>query len=60
MGTLVGVFVGPSGALYTEKASSFVGIPVDIFVYTLVGIFVSTFVREFVGQISRFACSVLF
>ena len=36
------------------------GISVDIFVYTLVGIFVSTFVREFVGQISRFACSVLF
>ena len=40
------------------------GISVDIFVYTLVAIFVSTFVRErereFVGQISRFACSVLF
>ena len=40
---------GPSGVLYTEKASTFVGISVDIFVYTLVGIFVSAFVREFVG-----------
>ena len=35
------------------------GISVDIFVYTPVWIFVNTFVREFVGQISRFACSVL-
>ena len=34
------------------------GISVDIFMYTPVCIFVSTFVREFVGQISRFACSV--
>ena len=51
---------GPSGVLYTEKASTFVGIFVDIFVYIFVGIFVSTFVREFVGQISRFAWSVLF
>ena len=58
--TLVGVFVGILWCVCTEKASTFVGISVDIFVYTLVGIFVSTFVREFVGQISRFACSVLF
>ena len=34
------------------------GVSVDIFVYTVVGIFVSTFVREFMGQILRFACSV--
>ena len=37
--------------LYTEKASTFVGISVEIFVYTPVCIFVNTFVREFVGQI---------
>ena len=43
-----------------KRTSTFMGISVDIFVYTLVGIFVSTFVREFVGRISRFACSVLF
>ena len=42
-----------------KKTSTFVGISVDIFVYTPVCIFVSTFVREFVGQISQFACSVL-
>ena len=46
-------------AFYTDKASTCVGISVDIFVYTPVCIFVSTFVREFVGQISRFACSAL-
>ena len=50
---------GPSSAFCTDKASTFVGISVDIFVYTPVCIFVSTIVREFVGQISRFACSVL-
>ena len=47
--TLGGVSVGPSGAFYTEKPSTFVGISVDIFVYTPVCTFVSTFV----GQISR-------
>ena len=41
------------------KPQPLAGISVDIFVYTPVCIFVSTFVREFVGQISRFACSVL-
>ena len=41
--TLVGVFVGILWCvLHTEKASVFVGISVDIFVYTLVGIFVGT------------------
>ena len=37
---------GPSSALYIDKASTFVGISVDIFVYTPVCIFVSTFVRS--------------
>ena len=45
---------------FTQTSSTFVGISVDIFAYTPVCIFMSTFVREFVGQISRFACSVLF
>ena len=43
-----------------KKNSTFVGISVDIFVYTPVCIFVSAFVREFVGQISRFACLCFF
>ena len=50
---------GPSSVFYTEKTSTFVVISVDIFMCTPVRIFESTFVREFVGQISRFACSVL-
>ena len=45
---------------FAQKASTFVGISVDIFMYTPVCIFVSTFLRQFVGQSSRFACSVLF
>ena len=45
---------------FTQKSSAFVGISVDIFVHIPVCIFVSTFVREFVGQMSRFACSVQF
>ena len=58
--TLVGVFVGTLWCvLRRKKNSTFAGISVDIFVYTPVCIFVSTFVREFVGQISRFECSVL-
>ena len=41
----------------TQKSSILVGISVDIFVYTPVCIFLSTFVREFVG--SNFAVRVL-
>ena len=44
----------------TQKASTFVGISVDIFVYAPVCVFASTFVREFVCRISWFACSVPF
>ena len=40
-----------------KKTSTFMGISVDIFVYTPVCIFVSTFVREFVGHISRLSLS---
>ena len=39
--------------LLTPKASTFVGIFVDIFVYTPVCIFARIFVREFGGQILR-------
>ena len=45
---------------FTLKSSTFVGISVDTVIYAPMCMFVSTFVREFVGQISRFACSVLF
>ena len=45
---------------FTQSSSTFVGISVGIFVYTPVCIFLSTFVREFVGQMLQFACAVLF
>ena len=48
--TLVGVFVGILWCALHRKKSTFVGISVDIFVYTPVCIFVSNFVRELVGQ----------
>ena len=44
--TLVGVFVGTSLVRLAQKASTFVGIFVDIFVYTPMRIFVSTLVRD--------------
>ena len=49
----LGVFVGTLWCVLhrAKKTSTFVGISVDIFVYTPVCIFVSTSVREFVGQI---------
>ena len=45
---------------FAQKTPNFVGIFVDIFVCSPMCTFVSTLVREFVGQISRFAISVLF
>ena len=55
-----GSLLGDPVVRFAQKSSTSLGISVGIFVYTPVCIFVSTFVREFVGQVSRFACSVLF
>ena len=61
MSTVVGVFVeGPSGAFHTEilnfRGGHFRG---HLRVHSRVH-FREHFLRKFVGQISRFACSVLF